>query len=209
MAAPPLDFVTPKNPIHRINPDTLARLQKAQQSPISRVFKNAAELFAKVAADLKVNINPPAAFATMPAVQRIAMGGSFEAGGGKTGFYRRLSWGRPAPTITGRANRKGSALCHPEFDRPLSVSECAAIQGFPKKWVFSGAMNDQYMQIGNAVPVHLGRAIGAAMMAHIARPITDVPRFDDMLSAAVARLRAAARNRRPAGRVSPLPQAAE
>jgi len=104
-----------------------------------------------------------------PAVQRIAMGGSFEAGGGKTGFYRRLSWDRPAPTITGRANRKGSALCHPEFDRPLSVSECAAIQGFPEKWVFCGAMNDRYMQIGNAVPVHLGRAIGAAMMAHIAR----------------------------------------
>jgi DNA (cytosine-5)-methyltransferase 1 len=50
---------------------------------------------------------------------------SYAAGGGKTGFYRRLAWDEPAPTITGRANRKGSALCHPAQDRPLSVRECA------------------------------------------------------------------------------------
>lgn len=143
-------------------------------------------------------------------LQKTALGGAFEAGGGKTGFYRRLAWERPAPTITGRANRKGSALCHPEFHRPLSVRECAAIQGFPKSWGFCGAMNNQYMQIGNAVPVHLALAVGAALAAHIKTPsIESPPAFGDMLSAAVYRLRSAARNKRPSGQVAELPRAAE
>ena len=132
-----------------------------------------------------------------PTIQRAAMGGSYEAGGGKTGFYRRLGWDRPAPTITGRANRKGSALCHPEEVRPLSVRECAAIQGFPRDWQFSGSMSAQYMQAGNAVPITLGQAVGQAIISHKTRSAVDW--FDDyesQLEKAVSRLRASARNKR-------------
>lgn len=131
-------------------------------------------------------------------LQKAALGNSFYAGGGKTGFFRRLSWGRPAPTITGRANRKGSALCHPEAVRPISVREAAAIQGFPASWQFVGAMNAQYMQIGNAVPVQLGKAIGAAIMKHDASKRRDAVRQADvetMIMQAVERLRASARNK--------------
>jgi DNA (cytosine-5)-methyltransferase 1 len=131
------------------------------------------------------------------ALQEEALGGSFQAGGGKTGFYRRLSWSRPAPTITGRANRKGSALCHPEAVRPISVLEAAAIQGFPPEWQFTGAMNTQYMQVGNAVPVQLGAAVGQAIAEHDRRrkkePATQ-PDVEKMIEVAVARLRASARN---------------
>lgn len=136
--------------------------------------------------------------ALSPAIQRVAMGGSFESGGGKTGFFRRLGWDTPSPTITGRANRKGSALCHPEFDRPISVLEAAALQGFPEDWHFVGAMNDVYTQVGNAVPVPLGQAIGQAVLANDAdkknRQISH-PDMDTMMAMAIARLRAAARNK--------------
>lgn len=131
-------------------------------------------------------------------LQEEALGGSFHAGGGKTGFYRRLSWGRPAPTITGRANRKGSALCHPDQCRPISVLEAAALQGFPPDWCFTGAMNTRYMQVGNAVPVLLGAAVGKAILSHKrARSFTEEkqPNVEYMIEAAVARLRAAARNK--------------
>jgi DNA (cytosine-5)-methyltransferase 1 len=133
-------------------------------------------------------------------VQRRALGDAFfEAGGGKTGFYRRLSWDCPAPTITGRANRKGSALCHPEAIRPLSVRECARLQGFPDYWTFAGAMNRQYLQVGNAVPVHLGAMIGRALMDSLAagpEPIGSQEDLEVALHKAVARLRASARNKR-------------
>ena len=131
-------------------------------------------------------------------IQKKAMGNSYESGGGKTGFFRRLAWDRPAPTITGRANRKGSALCHPDQVRPISVLEAAALQGFPSDWHFVGAMNRQYMQIGNAVPIPLGVAIGNAILEHDASKLHNFVKHPDaetMIANAVARLRASARNR--------------
>ncbi len=130
-------------------------------------------------------------------LHKAALGGAFASGGGKTGFFRRLDWDRPAPTITGRANRKGSALCHPDSDRPISVFEAAALQGFPRDWSFVGAMNTQYMQIGNAVPVELGLALGRAITTHERKKRGSSSRTDTeaMIALAVARLRASARNR--------------
>lgn len=133
-------------------------------------------------------------------LQREALGdAAHAAGGGKTGFYRRLAWDAPSPTITGRANRKGSAVCHPEAVRPLSVKECARLQGFPDDWTFCGSMNRQYLQVGNAVPVQLGVAIGKAILAATSRRKPDQNAFDleHALNMAVKRLRASARNKRP------------
>jgi DNA (cytosine-5)-methyltransferase 1 len=133
-------------------------------------------------------------------LHREALGPSFEAGGGKTGFFRRLSYDKPAPTVTTKANRKGSAMCHPEFVRPLSVRECARLQGFPDNWRFSGAMNQQYQQIGNAVPVHLGMAVAGAIVSAKGKngEVRGEQRhhFENLLEKASRRLRMAARNKR-------------
>ena len=131
-------------------------------------------------------------------LQRKALGHAyFSAGGGKTGFYRRLAWDLPAPTITGRANRKGSALCHPESVRPLSVRECARLQGFPDAWAFDGSMSDQYLQVGNAVPVYLGRAIGRAILhGSQCNAQHESDSVDIMLFNAINCLRRSARNKR-------------
>jgi DNA (cytosine-5)-methyltransferase 1 len=138
-------------------------------------------------------VPPGGNWRTLPAnVQRRALGGAWKSGGGKTGFFRRLGWDQPSPTITGRANRKASALCHPSESRPLSVRECARLQGFPDSWQFAGAMNQQYMQIGNAVPLQLGSALGSAILSP--KPLK-VPDPEQMLEAAVQKLRAAARNK--------------
>ncbi len=94
-----------------------------------------------------------------------AMGGAYESGGGKVGFYRRLSYAQPSPTITTSPAQKATMLCHPKFDRPLSVKEYARIQQFPDDWVFAGTTAAKYRQIGNAVPVGLGTAIGMAVLA--------------------------------------------
>lgn len=134
-------------------------------------------------------------------LQQEALGGSWAAGGGKTGFYRRIPWDAPSPTIIARANRKGSALCHPGAVRPISVREAAALQGFPPDWQLAGSMNAQYQQVGNAVPVPLGKAIAESLACQSAADRRAAPQsidFDAMLVAAVARLRASARNKRRA-----------
>jgi DNA (cytosine-5)-methyltransferase 1 len=89
-----------------------------------------------------------------------AMGGAYQSGGGKVGFYRRLSWNKPSPTVTTSPHQKATDMCHPEKLRPLSVRECARIQTFPDDWIFNGSIASKYRQIGNAVPVLLGKAIG-------------------------------------------------
>ncbi|MGQ0556891.1 MAG: DNA cytosine methyltransferase [Nitrospiraceae bacterium] len=135
-------------------------------------------------------------------LQEKALGSAaYAAGGGKTGFFRRLSWNAPSPTITGRPNRKASAVCHPDFVRPLSVRESARIQGFPDQWRFTGSMSSQYMQVGNAVPVHLGAAVGVALAKHLANPERGSEKGFDverLLAVAIDRLRATARNKRGA-----------
>jgi DNA (cytosine-5)-methyltransferase 1 len=99
------------------------------------------------------------------AVQQEAMGGSWLSGGGKTGFYRRLAWEKPSPTLVTRPNMKATDLCHPQELRPLSVEEYAVLQTFPRDYAFAGNLDDQYRQIGNAVPCLLGRAIGKHLLS--------------------------------------------
>jgi DNA (cytosine-5)-methyltransferase 1 len=96
---------------------------------------------------------------------RNAMGGAFESGGGKVGFYRRLSYGEPSPTLVTSPVQKATLLCHPRENRPLSVKEYARIQQFPDDWIFEGKAADCYRQIGNAVPISLGKAIGQMLKA--------------------------------------------
>lgn len=48
--------------------------------------------------------------------------------------------------------------------RRFSWQEAAAIQTFPKDLSFAGDLNKKYLQIGNAVPVKLARAIGEEVM---------------------------------------------
>ena len=91
-------------------------------------------------------------------VQEEAMGKSFALPGGKTGFYRRLAWDEPSPTLVTCPTMPATDLMHPVEDRALSVEEYARIQMFPDNWVFKGRMADIYKQIGNAVPVGMGYA---------------------------------------------------
>ncbi|MDT7834072.1 DNA cytosine methyltransferase [Aquabacterium sp. OR-4] len=98
-------------------------------------------------------------------VAREAMGGAFESGGGKVGFFRRLSFSEPSPTLVTSPNQKATMLCHPTELRTLSVREYARIQQFPDNWVFEGRSAEAYRQIGNAVPVPLGRALGQMLLA--------------------------------------------
>jgi DNA (cytosine-5)-methyltransferase 1 len=152
-----------------------------------------------------------------PELQREALGNAYASGGGKTGFFRRLSWEEATPTIVGKSNRKSSALCHPSETRPLTVREAARIQGFPDYWELQGGMNTQFLQVGNAVPVQLGVAVGQALKDAYRRyldlenPEEELLHLKDwhfkkaeMLEAAGTVMKQAARNKR--GKKKPMQQ---
>lgn len=100
-----------------------------------------------------------------PDIQREAMGSKLELGGGKTGFYRRLNFNKPSPTLVTNPTMPATDLCHPTENRPLSVEEYARIQEFPNDWEICGPILERYKQIGNAVPVKLGEAIAKTIIA--------------------------------------------
>ncbi|MGL4630265.1 MAG: DNA (cytosine-5-)-methyltransferase [Leadbetterella sp.] len=97
-------------------------------------------------------------------IQKEFMGGSFYLGGGKTGIARRIGWDEPCLTLTCSPAQKQTERCHPEETRPFTVREYARIQTFPDDWQFKGSIAQQYKQIGNAVPVNLGREIGYSIV---------------------------------------------
>ena len=87
--------------------------------------------------------------------------------GGRRGFFRRLSWDMPSPTLMTSPSQMSSCLCHPDENRPLSVKECARIQGFPDSWEFVGSTSQKYRMIGEAVPIELARVIASAIYKHL------------------------------------------
>ena len=102
-----------------------------------------------------------------PEVAEKAMGKAYHLTGGKTGFLRRLRFDDPSPTLVTSPTMPATLLCHPTQLRPLSVEEYARIQQFPDTWQFCGRIETIYKQIGNAVPVGLGYAVGRQVMKSI------------------------------------------
>lgn len=94
---------------------------------------------------------------------------------GKTypSVYGRMKWDEPSPTITTQFYGYGNGrFGHPEQDRALSLREGALLQSFPREYIFSDNehkinKHDLAVQIGNAVPVALGRAIGISIINHL------------------------------------------
>ena len=60
-----------------------------------------------------------------------------------------------------------------EQARTISVREAARLQSFPDGFIFKGAMNQAFQQIGNAVPPLLAKAIATEMMSKITESAGD------------------------------------
>lgn len=113
-------------------------------------------------------------------IQKESMGKAWHAKGGRSGWWRRLSFDLPCPTLVTMPNHAGTALCHPTETRALTLREYARIQEFPDDWEFCGTPAEQYAQVGNAVPVRLGEVAGAVLSSELdaietKRPVSSTP----------------------------------
>ncbi|MFI1537586.1 DNA cytosine methyltransferase [Streptomyces anandii] len=80
----------------------------------------------------------------------------------------RLRYGEPSVTIRTEFFKpeKGRYL-HPTKDRPITHYEAARIQGFPPEFRWCGSKTEIATQIGNAVPIPLGKATAGAIYAYL------------------------------------------
>ncbi len=75
-------------------------------------------------------------------------------------IYLRLAYDEPSGTVV---NVRKSMWIHPTLDRAVSIREAARLQTFPDSFVFAGTKDEQYQQVGNAVPPILARAIASKL----------------------------------------------
>jgi DNA (cytosine-5)-methyltransferase 1 len=97
-------------------------------------------------------------------IQQESMGAVWHAKGGRSGWWRRLNFDLPCPTLVTMPNHAGTSLCHPTELRALSIKEYELIQEFPPDWEICGKTSEQYAQVGNAVPVRLGEVAGEVIV---------------------------------------------
>lgn len=106
-------------------------------------------------------VRPGSNWRSLPVeTQQESMGSAWYAKGGRSGWWRRLSFELPCPTLVTMPNHASTSLCHPTLTRALSIREYSRIQEFPDDWEFCGTTAEQYAQVGNAVPVKLGEVAG-------------------------------------------------
>lgn len=79
--------------------------------------------------------------------------------------YGRMTWEGLSCTVLTKCDVHWGAYIHPEQDRAISLREAARLQAFPDWFEFYGSRTDQYVQVGNAVPPLLGKAIGETVLA--------------------------------------------
>ena len=81
--------------------------------------------------------------------------------------YFKLDETQICKTITSHMKFDCNMYIHPREARGRSPREAARIQTVPDDYIFTGAQNTWYAQIGNAVPVKLAKAIGEGIMKFI------------------------------------------
>lgn len=79
---------------------------------------------------------------------------------GYSDAWKKCPWDEASCTIK---ENHGGVNIHPKLPRVLTAREMARLQSFPDNFIFEGPKNKQLVQIGNAVPPLLGKAIGLAI----------------------------------------------
>jgi DNA (cytosine-5)-methyltransferase 1 len=83
--------------------------------------------------------------------------------------YARLRGDRPCKTIVSHLAKDGNGYIHPDQIRSITLREAARVQSFQDGYIFCGAPTDQWVQLGNAVPPVLAKAIALSFIQTLER----------------------------------------
>jgi DNA (cytosine-5)-methyltransferase 1 len=175
-------FYTVKHAIEdleELEPHTVMEKDKPLEKPISKYFN---PLLQYLNGNVKTVNNHVMTETTQTALDRFKMleqGQNFhhlddtlkqtysDPGRTQNTVYLRLNYNTPSGTVL---NVRKSMWIHPTKIRAISIREAARLQTFPDNFIFEGAKDSQYQQIGNAVPPLLGRAVAEQILNYLGKP---------------------------------------
>lgn len=135
---------------------------------IYRIYDHIAPKFSELEVKMVKHIPPGGNWRNIPIDVPSKRLEQIRKSGGRTTYYGRLEYDKPAYTISTYFHRIGNGSnLHPEQNRIISIREGARLQSFPDKFRFFGPKGSKYKQIGNAVPPLLARAVAESLKPYV------------------------------------------
>jgi DNA (cytosine-5)-methyltransferase 1 len=100
-----------------------------------------------------------------PRSSRFTTQGALTPGDGRNRSFKTLAWNKPSLTV---AYGHREVHIHPNCHRRLSVYEAMLLQGFPKDYELIGSLSSQIVQVSEAVPPPMARAVAESVRDLIA-----------------------------------------
>ena len=150
----------------------VSEFQRQLRGNATRVTQHAAPRLGKVNLERLVHIPQGGSWRDIPH-ELLPAGMQRAKRSDHTKRYGRMRWDGLACTILTKCDIHWGAYIHPEQDRAISVREAARLQSFPDQFEFSGSKTEQYVQVGNAVPPLLGKAIGQHLLLLMAQRVRE------------------------------------
>ena len=98
---------------------------------------------------------------------------------GHNDVYGRIDPAKPAPTMTTACiNPSKGRFVHPTLNHGITVRQAARIQTFPDWFVFEGGLMAAGEQVGNAVPVALGKHLIQHLLPLLAEQVPEAGTSD-------------------------------
>lgn len=147
-------------------PDPMSEYAQSLRNPAGHTFNHFAARLSKKNVERMKHVGPGGSWRDIPR-ELLPPGMQRARTSDHTKRYGRLKADELAGTVMTKCDPHWGAVFLPDQDRTLTVREAARLQSFPDAYRFCGSRASQYRQVGNAVPVLLGRAIAGSLKDYL------------------------------------------
>lgn len=146
--------------------DAHSRYAEAMRNAIGVTFNHYAAKLSKQNIERMKHVKPGGSWRDIPH-ELLPKGMQRARKSDHTKRYGRLRNDGLSGTVLTKCDPHWSTVFLPDQERTLTVREAARFQSFPDAYKFFGSRVSQYVQVGNAVPVLMAKAIAEQLRDHI------------------------------------------
>ena len=146
--------------------DAHSRYSERMRNPSGMTFNHYAAKLSKQNAERMKHVKPGGSWRDIPH-DLLPKGMQQARKSDHTKRYGRLKNDGLSGTVLTKCDPHWSTVFLPDQERTLTAREAARFQSFPDTYQFLGSRVSQYVQIGNAVPVVMAKAIAEQILRHL------------------------------------------